>query len=285
MDPTASPSAAAAAAATPRWNRERPFLTGQFHQEFKPASRISVAKPMSTDSFRGSEILIGSYPVAVQELLIIDDLLSALVGIEGRFISIKKARGKEGRMVFQIDSSTDLALQELAQRIFPLCENFISVDYFVESRSHFKHGLVNHAFAAALRALLLDYQAMVAQLEHQFRLGRLSVQGLWFFCQPMVASMHALSNVIEKVSSSNLSGSATINLLQNQSKAMAGDSAVRTLLEKMTQCASTPYLKILERWVYEGVIDDPYGEFFISENKLLLKVLYIKANFLAVNSQ
>lgn len=24
---------------------------------------------------------------------------------------------------------------------------------------------------------------MVAQLEHQFRLGRLSVQGLWFFCQ------------------------------------------------------------------------------------------------------
>lgn len=28
-----------------------------------------------------------------------------------------------------------------------------------------------------------DYQAMVAQLEHQFRIGRLSVQGLWFYCQ------------------------------------------------------------------------------------------------------
>lgn len=28
-----------------------------------------------------------------------------------------------------------------------------------------------------------DYQAMVAQLEHQFRLGRLSIQGLWFYCQ------------------------------------------------------------------------------------------------------
>jgi len=24
---------------------------------------------------------------------------------------------------------------------------------------------------------------MVSQLEHQFRLGRLSVQGLWFYCQ------------------------------------------------------------------------------------------------------
>ena len=26
------------------------------------------------------------------------------------------------------------------------------------------------------------------------------------------------------------------------------------------------------RWVYEGVIDDPYGEFFIAENKSVQKV-------------
>jgi len=26
------------------------------------------------------------------------------------------------------------------------------------------------------------------------------------------------------------------------------------------------------RWVYEGVIDDPYGEFFIAEDKSLQKV-------------
>lgn len=47
----------------------------------------------------------------MQELLVIDDLLSALVGIEGRYISIKRVRGKEGYVVFQIDSSMDLALQ------------------------------------------------------------------------------------------------------------------------------------------------------------------------------
>lgn len=27
-----------------------------------------------------------------------------------------------------------------------------------------------------------------------------------------------------------------------------------------------------DRWVYEGVIDDPYGEFLIDENKSLQKV-------------
>lgn len=49
--------------------------------------------------------------ILMQELLVIDDLLSALVGIEGRYISIKRVRGKEGYVVFQIDSSMDLALQ------------------------------------------------------------------------------------------------------------------------------------------------------------------------------
>ena len=36
--------------------------------------------------------------------------------------------------------------------------------------------------------------------------------------------------------------------------------------------------KQTSRWVYEGVIDDPYGEFFIAENKSLQKVccLYLQ---------
>lgn len=49
-------------------------------------------------------------------------------------------------------------LQELTRRIFPLCEDYVLVSQFVESRSHFKNGLVNHALAAALRAFLLVQQ-------------------------------------------------------------------------------------------------------------------------------
>lgn len=211
------------------------------------------------------------FDASVQELIVIDDLLSALVGIEGRCISIKKVRSKEDEVHFQIDPSTDLTLQELAKRVFPLCKSFLLISQFVESRSQFQKGLVNHAFSAALAGILLDYRAMVAQLEHQFRLQRLSIQGLWFYIQPMMASMQALSFVVKKIASGDLMGSSVLNLLQSQAKAMAGDSAVRSLLEKMTQCASSAYLTILERWVYEGVIDDPYGEFFIAENKTIQK--------------
>ncbi|CAN7127763.1 unnamed protein product [Brassica rapa subsp. narinosa] len=102
---------------------------------------------------------------------------------------------------------------------------------------------------------------MVAQLEHQFRLRRLSLQGLWFYCHPMMGSMRALAAVIHQASANNFA------------KAMAGDNSVRSLLEKMTECASNAYLSILERWVYEGIIDDPYGKFFIAENRSPKKVL------------
>ncbi|KAG7970425.1 hypothetical protein I3843_07G083800 [Carya illinoinensis] len=266
-------SANSSCPSTPRWNVERPFLTGRFHQESKAMSRFAEAKGLSMESFSGVDKAIGCFDAAVQELIVIDDLLSAMVAIEGRYISIKRVRGKEDSVTFLVDPSMDLALQELAKKIFPLCESFLMISQFVESRSQFKNGLVNHAFAAALRALLLDYQAMVAQLEHQFQLGRLSIQGLWFYCQPMMGSMLALSIVIQRASANNFSGSAVLNLLQSQAKAMAGDNAVRLLLEKMVQCASNAYLGILERWVYEGVIDDPYGEFFIVENKSLQKSL------------
>ncbi|KAL9232407.1 hypothetical protein vseg_007522 [Gypsophila vaccaria] len=214
---------------------------------------------------------IGCYNASVQELIVIDDLLSALVGIEGRYISIEGIDKNVGKFIFRVDASMDLALQELAKRVFPLCESYLLIDQFVESRSQFKKGLVNHAFSAALRAFLLDYQAMVAQLEHQFRLQRLSLQGLWFYCQPMMASMKAMSSVIQIASSKDCVGVDVLNLLQSQAKAMAGDHVVRSLLEKMAHCASAAYLEILQRWVCEGVIDDPYGEFFIAENSSLQK--------------
>ncbi|KAF7143680.1 hypothetical protein RHSIM_Rhsim05G0167600 [Rhododendron simsii] len=302
MDSISTSSSSACPLTTPQWNLDRPFLTGHFHQETKSSSQVAASKGFSTDSFSpGNEKAIGSYHASVQELIVIDDLLSALIGIEGRYISIKRVRSKDDNFAFQVDASMDLALQESAKRLFPLCESYLLINQFVESRSQFKTGLVNHAFAAALRALLLvvfmqslfevnpvakdctdarscfallhveDYQAMVAQLEHQFRLGKLSIQGLWFYCQPMMGSMQALSVVIRKASANNFVGSAILNLLQSQAKAMAGDHTVRSLLEKMTQSASSAYLGILERWVYEGVIDDPYGELFIAENKSLPK--------------
>ncbi|CDY38427.1 BnaA10g17310D [Brassica napus] len=158
---------------TPRWNQDRP---GRFHKETRTSSKLADSKwfPSNSSSNSGVEQAIGCYDTPVQELIVIDDLLSAL--------------------------------------------------------------------------LLLNTLNL-----------------------PMMGSMRALAAVIQQASAKHFVGSGVLNLLHNQAKAMAGDNSVRSLLEKMTECASNAYLSILERWVYEGIIDDPYGEFFIAENRSLKK--------------
>ncbi|CAM6078427.1 unnamed protein product [Sphagnum tenellum] len=49
---------------------------------------------------------------------------------------------------------------------------------------------------------------------------------------------------------------------------MAGDNAVRALLQKLLHGAHAPYW-----YLSPGVIDDPYGEFLVDENESLQKIL------------
>ena len=43
-------------------------------------------------------------------------------------------------------------------------------------------------------------------------------------------------------------------------------SAAQDLCEHLLQQASRPYFDMVSRWVYEGQLQDPYGEFFVSES-------------------
>lgn len=256
---------------TPRWNFERPYLTGRHIFLDNDICTSSCSKKHVPGKKMENAHQLDAYCPSVQELIIVEELLAAMMGIDGNYVRVRKGRDHHFSFVFYVDSKLNNSLHELVNRILPICENYMVVSQFVEARSHFKHGLTNHAFASGLRAILQDYHAMVAQLEHQFRLGRLSLPGLWFFVQPMIGAMQCLSTVLQIASMQGASGATLLNLLHNQATAMAGDSAVRALLQKLTHAASSPYFRILERWVYEGVIDDPYGEFLIDENKTLEK--------------
>ena len=47
---------------------------------------------------------------------------------------------------------------------------------YSETRSAFDVGAVAHALAAAMRDLLADWHLFVTQLEHQMRIGKLTLQ-------------------------------------------------------------------------------------------------------------
>ena len=67
----------------PDWTRDRPFLTGDF-------ARLAVDSPLLLPlpdaSQRPAPMPISTFPHAVQEIMLVEELLSALTGIEGKYI-------------------------------------------------------------------------------------------------------------------------------------------------------------------------------------------------------
>lgn len=66
---------------------------------------------------------------------------------------------------------------------------------FIEEKSSFEYGQVNHALAAAMRTLVKEHLVLVTQLEQLQRQGLLSLQKLWFYVQPATRTMHILASI------------------------------------------------------------------------------------------
>lgn len=66
---------------------------------------------------------------------------------------------------------------------------------FIEEKSSFEYGQVNHALTAAMRTLMKEYLILVTQLEHLQRQGLLSLQKLWFYIQPTMRTMEILASI------------------------------------------------------------------------------------------
>lgn len=58
----------------------------------------------------------------------------------------------------------------------------------------------------------------------------------------------------------NAKGGKVLSLLHEQANNISGEAKFRELCLFLIQAASVPYMQMLEKWVYKGVICDPYEE-------------------------
>lgn len=242
----------------PNWVDERPFLTSDYVDVYRQYSDYE-------------SVLVGTLPLKMQEVLLIEDLLFLFMGVEGKYITLKDEIEKKLTKCFIVDDSTDGSLSEIVNRILPMCTNYSIVCRFVESGSHFAKGLVSHALCSAMRSLLKDYYVFVAQLEQQFRKGLLTLQKIWFYIQPSMKTIDILATVAIMIEKGNCKGASILTLLHEKTEAYTGDPKGKDLCLYLTQAASAPYFDILQNWIYQGVIKDPYNEFLVAEHESVAK--------------
>eukprot|EP00814_Leptocylindrus_danicus_P018783 CAMPEP_0116025846 /NCGR_PEP_ID=MMETSP0321-20121206/13383_1 /TAXON_ID=163516 /ORGANISM="Leptocylindrus danicus var. danicus, Strain B650" /LENGTH=1111 /DNA_ID=CAMNT_0003498301 /DNA_START=289 /DNA_END=3624 /DNA_ORIENTATION=- len=164
--------------------------------------------------------------------------------------------GKNGNF-----AASSVALLNLVQRMLPLCSNFVGVEAFISSRiTRYEYGLVAHAFASAVDALVKEYLVLVAQLEALMSDNRLSLQKLWCFVQPSIRTFAVLANMIDKTRC--LKGGALLNIIDDALCCTADEKSCE-ILNFLLQSASVPYFEMLTSWVWTGELHDVSEEFMV----------------------
>lgn len=95
---------------------------------------------------------------------------------------------------------SDASLQDLVYRILPVSTYYTGITAFLQEYQHLAHGLTSHALCSAIRDVLREYLALVAQLEEKFDSSpSFSLQRFYFFVQPMMHKLFTIYNLTRDI--------------------------------------------------------------------------------------
>jgi len=218
---------------------------------------------------------LGNLPLAMQEQCLLEDLLYCMCSIEGTYVRRKQEQvlGSVKRFTYAVEPyyespTADNSLLSLAEKMVPLCNFHDRVSIFMSVHSHFDFGMVSHALCEGISALLKEYRVRLTQLDAEFTQGALTLHKLWYYIQPSLRTMESLHKLASEAE--GLKGGALLNAVYT---CMVGisDQKQKELFAYLLEKASLPYIDMLTKWIYYGIIEDPYEEFLIRERKDVLK--------------
>ncbi|KAG2498904.1 hypothetical protein HYH03_003095 [Edaphochlamys debaryana] len=257
------------------WEHQRPALTG--------IDLIAAAGDVTSAGTPGAAAFPDPADVTPQELMVaeralVSDLLYAFLGVATQLVrprllppaAAASAAAQGPCLTFSVrEDLVHETLRERAAPLLPICDYVATLQRFVETRSAHCYGTVTHALAAALRGYLEDWQVMVAMMETQLLRGALDLTRLTFYAQQPAAALAVLADVAAQAANTDRTSAGLLNLLHARYTACAGNGPGRSLLQHLLTAAAAPYCACLERWLRQGVLDDPYREFMVQEDQAL----------------
>ncbi|KAF8664129.1 hypothetical protein AX16_000819 [Volvariella volvacea WC 439] len=166
---------------------------------------VGLSPSPSSSKGKAKQDVLDRVPLEIQEVLVLEDLLCVLMGIEGTYLTYHPDYSPEDDdplqgIKFVSHPSLDSSLRDLVERILPLGTYYTAITSFIELRSHLDFGLVNHALCAAIRDMLKEYQTLLAQLEHAFNTSpSFSLQKLWFYVHPTVHTLSLIYHLVIEI--------------------------------------------------------------------------------------
>jgi gamma-tubulin complex component 3 len=225
----------------------------------------------------------------VSESELLRDLIFVFQGIDGQYIKFDKSINDYG-LVKGI--SVSIPMKEMVFKLADIGWLYIKIRDFIKlNMDNSNIGLVGQSLCAALQHELTEYYKLIAileaQIEKQIANNKSSPEEdqksltlkrliIWTLdCTQKLQLMSILVDVCQgkkekrqllcfdiKFFMLGQKGGALMTTIHNYTK--HGDPFFRKYLTNMLQVVSKPFYEMLARWVFEGELDDPYGEFFVA---------------------
>lgn len=209
------------------------------------------------------DIDLTSMPTEIEEQIIVKDVLYCLIGAEGNYIS-SNAKGQ-----YKIRSIVRESITSFVDQILPICNDFRIINQFSQGHFAFEYGRIIHALCAAIKTVTAEYVQLIAKLEAH---RRLTLPLLIANLQSPAELIHVMASIIVQIG--NKRGCQILSILHSTLSSFRGSRQVRKLLEFLFQQSSFPLISFVEKWIFQGEIDDPFEEFFIRIDETISREKY-----------
>ncbi|KAJ2519048.1 gamma tubulin complex Spc97/GCP2 subunit Alp4 [Coemansia sp. RSA 1939] len=180
-----------------------------------PEQLYRVAEEQQATNIYDSEVELRELPPEQQELAIIEDILSLMLGVSGRYISFRhKPHSTKWRHPMLIEDALiapmwiNSTLAQMANKVLSLVLMHKRVEYFTAVYARRQAGVVNQALCAAIQTVLKDYYALVFTLETLVRTSTdtspYTLQQLWYHVYPSTQTFERLTHLIGEIQAKDL---------------------------------------------------------------------------------
>ena len=113
-----------------------------------------------------------------------------------------------------------------------------------------------------------EYLLLVTQLDTEFMKGNFTLQKAWLYIQQSLRIMENLNKLA--IEATDKKGGALLNVIY-KFLTITSDKSIKELFSFLLEKSAEPFLHILMKWIYYGVLDDPFEEFLVKEDTSMNK--------------
>lgn len=196
----------------------------------------------------------------ISEEIFLRDLIYVLQGLEGNLLIFST---EEGRYVVNDRLSVARPIRSLVEKL-----GRIGSDYrFLQNQIGVHregNGILRQSFCRAMACELAEYLKLVAYLESSLNEKEKEEMSLkkavyWFHEAGILLTF--LKELVKDTT--NLRGGALLSFLEQFRQ--HGNDQIRSVITRILDQMMLPYGEMLQAWLGEGCLKDPFDEFFIAE--------------------